>query len=151
MEIQELVTTFLEGARAGLAHPADRTRAAAILERWAAAWQGPARAIEATRSHHGAFLHFNQRIGTTWCQVCTFHGGPKHSLSMRGPDPDRGRKSHKLRAKRLDASSLDALYEAWKAHPEARPAGHAVELLLVETPDETWEACLQEALALLKE
>ena len=30
-------------------------------------------------------------------------------------------------------------------------AGHAVELLLVETPDETWEACLQEALALLKE
>ena len=47
----------------------------------------------------------------------------------------------------LDAAPLDALFEAWSLHPEARPAGHAVEFFLDETPDETWAACLAEVLA----
>jgi hypothetical protein len=42
------------------------------------------------------------------------------------------------------------LFEAWSAHEEAHPANNVVEFFLVETPDETWEACLQEALSCLK-
>jgi hypothetical protein len=48
----------------------------------------------------------------------------------------------------MDRQGLDRVYAAWSAHPEARPAGNAVELYLEETPDEVWEACLQEVLSL---
>jgi len=40
------------------------------------------------------------------------------------------------------------VFDAWSAHPEARPAGTAVELYLDEASDEVWEACLQEVLLL---
>lgn len=140
---------FFAGALPALKHAQDRSRAQAIITRWATAWQGPARRLTHTHSNHGEWLHFDQRIGTTWCQVFGFHAAPKHGLSLRGPDTDRARKSHKLRSKPLDAAPLDTLYEAWSAHPEARPAGNAVEMLLSEVPDETWEVCLQEALTSL--
>ena len=68
---------------------------------------------------------------------------------MRGPDPDRMRKSHKLRRHKLDREPLDKVFDAWSSHPEARPAGNAVELYLEEVPDEVWEACLLEALEAL--
>jgi hypothetical protein len=146
----EILGPFLDAARASLRHAQDRERAQALILRWAAAWQGPTRRLTVTSSNHGAYLHFDQRVATVWSQVFTFHAAPHHGLSMRGPDPDRVRKSHRHRDKQLDRHPLDALFEAWSAHGEAHPANNAVELFLVETPDETWEACLQEALACLK-
>ncbi len=116
------------------------------MRRWIARWQGPKRSLSLTRSNHGFYLHFNQLIGSVWVQAFGFHADPRTGLAMRGPDTDRTRKSHKYRSNKLDSTDLDALFKAWSAHPEARPAGHAVEFLLVETSDETWEACLQEAL-----
>ncbi|MBI4913265.1 MAG: hypothetical protein HY823_11045 [Acidobacteria bacterium] len=145
----ESLDAFLPFGHQALRHPAERRRLDAILLRWATAWQGPRRTLEFTRSHHGAYLHFNQLIGRTWCQVCTFHAVPRQGVALRGPDPDRMRKSHKLRRIPLDRSSLDAVFEAWSAHPEARPAGLAVELHLAEAPDEVWEAFLLEALRAL--
>jgi hypothetical protein len=139
---------FLAKAQAALRHPQDRKRAEALLLRWGALWPGPRRNLTCTLSNHGAFLHFNQLIGATWSQVFTFHAAPRHGLSMKGPDPDRLRKSHKYRDNPLDRMGLDAVFSAWSAHPEARPAGNAVELYLEETPDEVWEACLQEVLGL---
>jgi hypothetical protein len=68
---------------------------------------------------------------------------------MRGPDPDRTRKAHKFRDHPMDRTGLDAVFEAWSAHPEARPAGNAIELYLEEAPDEVWESCLQDVLRLL--
>ena len=141
---------FLDFAAAALKRPQARDRASAILSRWAAAWQGPRRNLEGTCSNHGAFLHFNQKIGDTWCHVFSFHASRQEGLLLRGPDPDRGRKSHKLRSHKLDTEALDALFDAWAAHPEARPAGKAVEFDLDETPDEVWAACLEEALGLLR-
>ncbi len=91
-------------------------------------------------------MHFNQLIGSTWVQAFGFHADPKHGLIMRGPDTDRERKSHYLRGNRLDKAALDALFTAWSAHPEGRPAGLAVEFLLDETADDTWDACLQEVI-----
>ncbi|HNX93745.1 MAG TPA: hypothetical protein PKL14_01185 [Holophaga sp.] len=132
-----------------LKHAGRRARAAAILERWGTTWQGPTRVLDFTHSNHGACLHFNQFIGSMWVHVFTFHATRKEGVFMKGPDTDRGRKSHKLRANRLDTSTLDALFEVWSAHPEARPAGNALEFYLDEVPDETWEVCLQEALACL--
>ncbi len=147
----EMLEPFLAAAQASLRHPQDRERAQALILRWAAAWQGPTRRLTVTSSNHGAYLHFDQRVGAVWSQVFSFHAAPRVGLSMRGPDPDRARKAHKLRAHKLDRHPLDALFEAWSAHGEAHPANNAVELFLVETPDETWEACLQEALACLKD
>jgi hypothetical protein len=49
----------------------------------------------------------------------------------------------------LDRGPLDQVFAAWSAHPEVRPAGNAVELVLEEVPDEVWEACLKELLAAL--
>lgn len=141
---------FLAEASASIRRPQSRARAGAILSRWAMAWQGPTRILEHTRSNHGAYLHFNQLIGTVWCHVFVFHASHKDGLSLRGPDTDRTRKAHKLRSNRLDSSGLDALFTAWSAHPEAHPAGNAVEFWLDEVPDEVWEACLQEALECLK-
>lgn len=146
----ELLEAFTERALAALKFQGERARARAILLRWATAWQGPTRSLTYTRSLHGSYLHFNQLIGKVWCQAFSFHAAPRHGLSMRGPDTDRARKSHKLRDNRLDASGLDALFTAWSAHPELRPAGIAVEAFLGETPDEVWEAMLQEALGCLK-
>lgn len=140
---------FLGTALSAIKHAGDRERAQRILERWGAAWQGPTRKMLGAYSNHGAFLHFQQRIGSTWSDVFHFHAAPRHGLSMKGPDPDRLRKSHKLRRQPLDRTGLDALFEDWKAHPEARPAGNAMEFYLEEVPDETWEACLREALARL--
>lgn len=145
----EILEPFLDSLFRALKHPSDRARAQAIVERWATAWQGPTRNLDVTRSNHGTYLHLAERIGTVWTQVCIFHVAPRHGLSMRGPDTDRSRKSHKLRNNKLDRDPLDALFEAWSAHPEARPANNAVEFFLDETPDETWEACLQEALKCL--
>lgn len=96
-------------------------------------------------------MHFNQLIGDVWCKAFTFHAAPRHGLSLRGPDTDRLRKSHKLRANRLDSRPLDSLFEAWSAHPEARPAGNAVELFMDEAHDDVWELFLQEALSCLDE
>jgi hypothetical protein len=146
----EILEVFLAEASTCIKRPQSRLRAEALLTRWAMAWQGPTRILEHTRSNHGACLHFNQLIGTVWCHVFVFHAIPREGLSLKGPDTDRTRKSHKLRSNRLDSSSLDALFQAWSAHPEARPAGHAVEFWLEEVPDDVWEACLQEALACLK-
>lgn len=147
MEILEL---FLAEAATVLKHAQSRTRAEAILSRWATAWQGPTRVLEHTRSIHGSCLRFNQRIGTVWCHAFAFHAVPREGLYLKGPDTDRARKSHKLRSNRLDATGLDALFEAWSAHPEARPAGNAVEFWLDEVPEDVWEACLREALDCLK-
>lgn len=147
----EILEPFLTETAAVLRHAQSRARAFALLQRWATAWQGPHMVLEHTRSIHGSCLRFNQRIGTVWCHAFAFHAVPREGLSLRGPDTDRARKSHKLRTHRLDASGLDALFEAWSAHPEAHPAGNAVEFRLEETPDEVWEACLQEALQLLQE
>ncbi|HJU84052.1 MAG TPA: hypothetical protein VJ600_07555 [Holophagaceae bacterium] len=136
---------FLITARASLRQAQDRERAEALVLRWAGAWRGKHRTVTATHSNHGSYLHFNQLMeGGIWSHVFTFHAAHRHGLSLRGPDPDRTRKSHKLRRHRLDSSPLDALFDDWAAHPEARPAGHAVEFFLVETPDEVWEACLRE-------
>ena len=144
----EELEAFLAKAHSALKHPRERTRAEALLARWAALWAGPKRNITCTFSNHGAFLHFNQMIGSTWSHVFAFHAAPRHGLSMRGPDPDRIRKSHKLRAHPMDRDGLDRVFEAWSAHPEARPAGNAIELFLEEAPDEVWEACLQDVLRL---
>ena len=141
---------FVTKALAAQKHAQERKRAEALLIRWTGLWPNPKRNITCTFSNHGAFLHFNQMIGTTWCQVFTFHAAPRHGLSMRGPDPDRARKAHKHRDSPLDPGSLDQLFAAWSAHPEARPAGNAIELYLEEAADDVWEACLQDALRLLK-
>ncbi len=145
----EILEPFLVAARASLRHAQDRLRAEALILHWAAAWQGSTRRLVPTASNHGHYLHFDQKIGAVWTQVFHFHASPRVGLSMRGPDPDRGRKAHRHRDKKLDRNSLDALYDLWAAHGEAHPANNALEFLLVETPDDTWEACLQEALTCL--
>ncbi|MBS1766687.1 MAG: hypothetical protein JST05_04690 [Acidobacteria bacterium] len=127
----------------------ERERASAILEAWVAAWKGKQRVVNLTRSNHGAFLHFAQFMDGAWVQAFTFIASRKEGVSLRGPDPDRLRRAHKLRRHRVDSGPLDKLYEAWSAHPEARDAGHAVEFFIHETPDETWEACLTETLQCL--
>lgn len=147
----EIVESFLAHAKGAFRRPDDRRRAEKILLRWAAAWQGRSRNLTQTSSNHGTYLHFNQLIGGIWCRAFIFHAAPRRGFGLRGPDTDRTRKSHKLRANRLDSSSLDALFEAWSAHPEARPAGNAVELLLEEAHDDVWESFLQEALRCLSE
>jgi hypothetical protein len=119
--------------------------------RWATAWQSPYRSLTQTNSNHGPYLHFNQFIAGIWCRAFTFHLSARRGLSLRGPDTDRGRKSHKLRVNRLDSKPLDDLFEAWSLHPEANPAGNAVELLLLEAHDDVWESFLQEALSCLNE
>lgn len=142
----EDVNFFFTKALGWLKRPQERKRAETLILRWASQWTGPKRAIACTYSIHGAFLHFDQLIGTTWSHAFTFHAAPRHGLSLKGPDTDRMRKSHKHRDKPLDRTGLDLLFEAWSAHPEARPAGNAVEFFLEEASDEVWEACLQEAL-----
>jgi hypothetical protein len=134
---------FLLSGRACVRHPADRQRLEALLTRWALAWKSKDRVMDLTHSTHGVFLHFNQFISERWCQVCYFHASNKHGVSMRGPDPDRVRKSHKYRRDKLDTTKLDALFEAWSAHGEAHPAGLAVEFFLEETSDDVWTACLK--------
>jgi hypothetical protein len=141
---QETIEIFAAAAHTGLRHPAERARAEALVRRWAGAWKGRPRSLTLTRSNHGFYLHFNQLIGTIWIQAFALHADPRTGLALRGPATDRARKSHKLRAVKLERTGLDALFDAWSAHPEARPAGLAVEFLLVETSDETWEACLRE-------
>ena len=140
---------FVAKAQGSLKHAQDRARAEALILRWTSQWAGPKRNLTITHSNHGAYLQFNQFIGSIWSHAFTFHATPGHGLSLRGPDPDRIRKSHKHRDIPLDRAALDGLFEAWSAHPEARPAGKAIELFLQEASDEVWEACLQEALALL--
>jgi hypothetical protein len=145
----EILDSFLPVLSSTVKHPQSRMRAQLILERWTTAWQGPGRTLDCTHSIHGACLHFNQFIGSTWCHVFSFHATHREGLTLRGPDTDRGRKSHKLRQHRLDPTALDALFGAWSAHVESRPAGNAVIFDLEEVPDDIWEACLQEALTLL--
>ena len=145
----EELEAFMARALAAVKHPRERQRVVALLTRWEALWAGPRRNLTCSFSNHGAFLHFNQLIGSTWSHVLTFHAAPRHGLSMKGPDTDRTRKAHKHRDNPLDRTGLDAVFAAWSAHPEARPAGNAIELYLEEAPDEVWEACLQEVLALL--
>lgn len=140
----DLLDEFLPYAQGCLKHPSERARLAAILARWVGAWRGKQRVLDYSRSHHGAFLHFNQFMGGKWVQVFTFVATRREGVCLRGPDPDRIRKSHKYRHNPLDAAPLEALFEAWSLHPEARPAGHAVEFFLEETPEEVWTACLAE-------
>jgi hypothetical protein len=142
----EILEDFLDFTTHVLKHASERARAQAILNRWGGLWVGKDRTLTSTLSNHGSFLHFNQALGGHWCQVFSFHAAHRHGLSLRGPDPDRARKSHKLRRHPLDPKPLDAIFAAWSAHPEGRPAGLALEFYLEETPDEVWEACLQEAL-----
>lgn len=142
----ETLEDFIEYTSLVLKHPSDQARAQAIITRWGTSWVGKDRTLTSTLSNHGCYLHFNQSIKGTWCQAFTFHAAHRHGLSLRGPDPDRDRKSHKLRRYPLDPKALNAIFEAWSAHPEGRPAGLAVEFYLEETPDDVWEACLQEAL-----
>jgi hypothetical protein len=146
-ELEDL-DLFMEKAAACLKHSSERARAGQILTRWSGLWQGPRRSLTCSFSNHGAFLHFNQMIGSTWSHVFTFHAAPRHGLSLRGPDPDRVRKAHKHRDTPLDRTGLDAVFAAWSAHPEARPAGNAIELYLEEAADDVWEAYLQEVLIL---
>lgn len=136
---------FMIMAEPVLSHRQERERLQALLLRWTAAWTGPNRALNLTASNHGAYLHFSQRFGSHWMQAFTFHATRNDGVALKGPDPDRGRKSHKLRTHRLDPKPLDDLFEAWSAHPEARPAGLAVAFHLEETPDETWAELLREA------
>lgn len=140
---------FLAKTLAWLKFAQERQRVQALVARWASQWTGPRRAINLANSNHGVFLHFDQLIGTTWSHVFFFHAAPRHGFTLKGPDTDRIRKSHKHRANPLDRSALDDLFEAWSLHPEARPAGNAVELHLDEAPDEVWEVFLQEALTRL--
>jgi hypothetical protein len=140
---------FFAKAQSALKHPSERKRVEAILLRWTSQWTGPRRTLTTTFSNHGAFLHFNQHIGVTWSQVFTFHAAPRHGFSLKGPDPDRIRKAHRHRDAPLDRTGLDAIFEAWSAHPESRPAGNAVELFLLEASDEVWEAFLQDVLTRL--
>jgi len=147
----EIVESFLYLAKGAFKRPADRKRAENILMRWAIAWQGSYRNLTGTSSNHGAYLHFNQLIGGIWCKAFTFHLSSRHGLSLRGPDTDRTRKSHKFRENRLDSKPLDNLFEAWSLHPEARAAGNAVELYMSEAHDDVWELFLQEALSYLNE
>lgn len=145
----ESLDTFLQSAHRCLHHASERARLAAILGRWTAAWKGKQRTFDLSLSLHGAFLHFNQLMDGTWVQAFTFVATRREGVCLRGPDPDRTRKAHKLRHHPLDPAALDALFEAWSQHPEARPAGHAVEFFLEETPDDTWAACLEDVLACL--
>ena len=137
---------FLLVAHTSLRHKNDRKRVDALLQKWATTWQSRERVVNGTFSNHGAYLHFAQFIKGQWVQIFTFHAGPHHGVSLRGPDPDRTRKSHKHRFNRLDTTNMDTLFEAWSAHPEARPAGHAVEFFLTETPDDTYDRCLQDVM-----
>ncbi|MBK8726807.1 MAG: hypothetical protein IPL96_12380 [Holophagaceae bacterium] len=137
---------FLLVAHTSLRHKSERQRADALLLRWTSAWQSKTRVVNGTFSNHGAYLHFAQFIQGQWVQVFTFHAAPGHGLSLRGPDTDRTRKSHKHRANRLETAALDALFAAWSAHPESRPAGHAVEFFLTETPDDSYDRCLQDVM-----
>ena len=137
---------FLPFAQACLHHPSERARLEKILLAWVGRWRGKHRLLDPSRSHHGGYLHFNQLMDGKWVQAFTFVATRKEGVCLRGPEPDRARKSHKLRRNPLDAAPLDALFEAWSQHPEARPAGHAVEFFLEETPDEVWDACLAEVL-----
>jgi len=147
--LTEVLDDFIQATHSILKHASEKQRAEAILVRWGAAWQGKTRALESTYSNHGAYLHFNQLIGKVWSHAFTFHASQRDGLTLRGPDSDRVRKSHKFRSNKLDSSGLDALFVLWGAHPESHPAGNAVEFWLNETPDDTWEACLKEALATL--
>lgn len=144
--MQDIIDSFLPAVRSAHKHTQSRARAEVILVRWLTAWQGPKRSLDCTHSIHGTCLHFNQLMGSVWCHVFAFHVTRREGMSLRGPDTDRARKSHKHRQNPLDPAPLDALFTAWSAHPEAHPAGNAVVFYLDETPDETWEACLQEAL-----
>ncbi len=109
----EILEFFLDFTFKVLKHPSERSRAQAILARWTSAWQGRSRNITDSFSNHGAYLHFHQAIGGKWCTVFTFHAAHRHGLSLRGPDPDRDRKSHKLRRNPLDPTGLNGLFEAW--------------------------------------
>ena len=140
---------FMAKTLSAVKHAQERKRAQTLLLRWSSLWPNSKRNITCSFSNHGAFLHFNQLIGATWSQVFTFHAAPRHGLSLRGPDSDRERKAHKHRDNPLDRSGLDKVFEAWSAHPEARPAGKAIELYLEEAADDVWEACLQEVLTFL--
>ena len=147
----EIVASFLDSAKGAFRRADDRRRAESILMKWAAAWQGPSRSLTGTASNHGAFLHFNQFMGGIWCKAFTFRAAPRRGLSLRGPDTDRVRKSHKLRANRLDSEPLDRLYREWSQHPEVRSAGNAVELFMDEAHDDVWDSFLKEALSCLAE
>jgi len=140
----EQLDDFLPYAQGCLKHPSERARLEAILTLWTAKWTGKKRVLDFSRSLHGAYLHFNQFMDGKWVQAFTFVATRREGVCLRGPDVDRARKSHKYRHNPLDSAPLDALFETWSLHLEARPAGHAVEFFLEETPDETWAACLAE-------
>ena len=140
----EQLDDFLPYAQGCLKHVSERVRLEGILGQWTSRWRGKHRVLDYSRSHHGAYLHFNQLMDGKWVQAFTFVATRKEGVCLRGPDVDRVRKSHKLRRNPLDRAPLDALFEDWSRHPEARPAGHAVEFFIEETPDEVWTACLEE-------
>ncbi len=142
----EYLDLFIKKTITSVKYAQEKKRAIALLTRWSTLWPNSKRNITYTSSNHGAFLHFNQLIDTTWSNVLTFRTSKKYGLSMKGPDVDRIRKSHKYRNNPIDRTDLDAIFISWSAHPEAHPAGNAVEFYLDETPDEVWEACLQELL-----
>ncbi len=142
----DLLDDFLPYAQGCLKHPSERIRLAALLSQWTAKWRGKNRTLDYSRSLHGAFLHFNQLLDGKWVKAFTFVATRREGVCLRGPDVDRARKSHKFRHNPLNSAPLDALFEAWSLHPEARPAGHAVEFFMEETPDEVWAVCLAEVI-----
>ena len=113
----ELLEEFLPYAKGCLKHVSERARLEVILGQWAAKWTGKQRLFDYSRSHHGAFLHFNQLMGGKWVQAFTFVATRREGVCLRGPEPDRDRKAHKFRHNPLDAAPLDALFEAWSLHP----------------------------------
>jgi hypothetical protein len=140
---QESIDDFFISVRAHIKNASDRERAIQVIEMWRAAWVGKNKSITATHSGHGSFLHFNLFLSNQWCHAFVFRSVPRQGMSLRGPDPDRMRRSHKMKANPLDRKPLDQLFEDWSQHPEGRPAGNAIEFFIDETPDSVWTACLQ--------
>lgn len=147
MAYLESVDFFLNKINSYLKHSQERHRAIDIITRWSSVWSNNKRTITYTSSNHGLSLSFNQLIGSVWSHVFVFHLSKKRGLFMKGPDLDRIRKSHKHRNNPMDRTKLDAVFELWSLHPESRRAGNAVEFYLTETPNDVWEACLQEVLS----
>lgn len=146
---QENIDDFLITMRSHIKNGTDQARGQAIVQRWQSQWIGKHKSITATHSNHGSYLHFNIFLSNQWCHGFLFRSIPKKGFSLRGPDPDRTRRSHKLKSNRLDSTPLDLLFEDWQSIPHSHAAGNAVEFFLEETPDDIWETCLQAALVRL--
>ena len=87
----DLLDEFLPYAQGCLKHPSERARLVTVLTLWTAKWKGKQRTFDYSRSHHGAFLHFNQFMEGKWVQAFTFVATKREGVCLRGPEPDRVR------------------------------------------------------------